>query len=732
MLKKYKKKLSEELKQVTKTQTKLAKRVTDQMQEFDFLEKQLISWGLPKYIPTFKMQAWFRLSRSMLLDDIIAEMQRVIERRIAKTQRHLKQADEAARKTENYTVAKCEEYCRQSPDLFVGASPEFLALAGRLQRLDVVCSSAIKRFKRCEPQLASQDPDTRRARLVEILTSYQRLPGLEEVEGIESDLPWEAFCHWYGERVSRGREVLEAFSSLVEDQREKEGRLFFRWHSALLAPREAPPPSEKPQGPSSDRSPLAKGPVEAAEAGPGPQGDGEGPRARITPALEMTPASIRAFAKYFASDMLVKAYSLPPALRAPAEQLVEALFHSRISAYVYRYRDPEERLRDEAWRLQTQLVRSVSPADYDVPHRYFHGPLPPAPSPCRRGTSLLSDQLRCSATNATDSPGPGYVTLKAFPPSPPSKTPKAPPSLEPHTLQDDYFLSQPAGPQKRSALEDSAEEGPEEGPEEGSWGPEEEQDSEDLAAQREGLPPQCLCGLCGAVRGLPQALAHCDPPPPGPEEISIDYGVAYRRSSRVLSWLSSCPGPREMQEVLRLAHRWLLRDAIEASGSREAVGADLLVPLSALVLCHAALPSPHLLLRVLDQFGDHDPQGDVSYLIANLEVALQFLSSLSVSETARARFEASPMGASLRPQDPPEPPGRSRDIQIPKEIPRSVSRSKSSGSSHPGGSPGSTSATSLGRSQDDDRAMERLGEWLRDQLTMEQTINILQDEGWMT
>jgi hypothetical protein len=56
MLKRYKKKLSEELKQVSKTQVKLAKRVTDQIHEFEFLENQLISWGLPKYIPTFKMQ----------------------------------------------------------------------------------------------------------------------------------------------------------------------------------------------------------------------------------------------------------------------------------------------------------------------------------------------------------------------------------------------------------------------------------------------------------------------------------------------------------------------------------------------------------------------------------------------------------------------------------------------------------------------------------------------------
>jgi hypothetical protein len=32
---------------------------------------------------------------------------------------------------------------------------------------------------------------------------------------------------------------------------------------------------------------------------------------------------------------------------------------------------------------------------------------------------------------------------------------------------------------------------------------------------------------------------------------------------------------------------------------------------------------------------------------------------------------------------------------------------------------------------DEDLAMEKLGEWLRDQKAMEDTIGILQQEGWM-
>jgi hypothetical protein len=80
----------------------------------------------------------------------------------------------------------------------------------------------------------------------------------------------------------------------------------------------------------------------------------------------------------------------------------------------------------------------------------------------------------------------------------------------------------------------------------------------------------------------------------------------------------------------------------------------------------------------------------VAYLVANLEVALQFLMELR--------------------------PGPEEGFSSTRDIP-----------SHPEESAGRPSG-----SPRDERAMERLGEWLRDQLTMEQTIHILQDQGWMT
>lgn len=76
---------------------------------------------------------------------------------------------------------------------------------------------------------------------------------------------------------------------------------------------------------------------------------------------------------------------------------------------------------------------------------------------------------------------------------------------------------------------------------------------------------------------------------------------------------------------LTFACQWILRDAIDISGSRSIIGADLMVPLFTLVVIHAQIPNIHMLLHILMRYGDYDEQGDVSYNIANLEGSMLFL-----------------------------------------------------------------------------------------------------------
>jgi hypothetical protein len=98
---------------------------------------------------------------------------------------------------------------------------------------------------------------------------------------------------------------------------------------------------------------------------------------------------------------------------------------------------------------------------------------------------------------------------------------------------------------------------------------------------------------------------------------------------------------------LSLACKWILRDAIDISGSRSIIGADTMVPLFTMVLIHARIPNIHLLLYILMQYGEYDEQGDVSYNIANLEGSMSFIMGMEINEEIEEIFQQSPLYESI-------------------------------------------------------------------------------------
>lgn len=78
-----------------------------------------------------------------------------------------------------------------------------------------------------------------------------------------------------------------------------------------------------------------------------------------------------------------------------------------------------------------------------------------------------------------------------------------------------------------------------------------------------------------------------------------------------------------------------------AAGSRDTIGADLLVPLFTMVLINAQLPNVHMILQVLLDYGEYNEQGDVSYTIANLEGSILFILGLEVPPQALIAWENS-------------------------------------------------------------------------------------------
>jgi hypothetical protein len=214
------------------------------------------------------------------------------------------------------------------------------------------------------------------------------------------------------------------------------------------------------------------------------------------------------------------------------------------------------------------------------------------------------------------------------------------------------------------------------------------------------------------------------------------------------------------------------------------------VPIFTLALINAQIPNVHMILRYLADYSDIDSHDNMSYNIANLEGSVFFVMDFDVPADIYSAFhnsnfahsiQTSVLKARLResggggggggvsgvggwaasqsrarasrddslhsksPQhstEPPPPPSHrsvllegggetAADLHCPalwsEMLPAPVDRSADR-----------AAYTSLfdreeqsQRLANDKVALEKLGDWLREQQTMEDTINILQKEGWM-
>lgn len=132
---------------------------------------------------------------------------------------------------------------KRSPHLFIFSFTNrdvgLITMTQQLQSLDEICSSTTKRFMQFESEYAWHGQTVRRKILVRILKRYKSIPRITELTNIEEDLSWSDFCVWYANRSKIINQLELEFSDFVEDQREKEGRLFYRWHKSLFRAKEA-------------------------------------------------------------------------------------------------------------------------------------------------------------------------------------------------------------------------------------------------------------------------------------------------------------------------------------------------------------------------------------------------------------------------------------------------------------------------------------------------------------
>ena len=185
----------------------------------------------------------------------------------------------------------------------------FISLSEMLQQMDAVCGASLRTFQSLLSQVQARTHVQRRIILISILERYSEWmimdqpeessshhekhsagnilgenednPGInatdKSVENVNDesseseskarerasknniDIKWEKYSVWYSARTTAMNQIEKEFGTLIEDEREKEGRLLKKWYglsvpTSLSRPSSLPP--SLPHSPLSSLSPL--------------------------------------------------------------------------------------------------------------------------------------------------------------------------------------------------------------------------------------------------------------------------------------------------------------------------------------------------------------------------------------------------------------------------------------------------------------------------------------------
>jgi len=508
---------------------------------------------------------------------------------------------------------------------------------------------------------------------------------MSEPASLEESLGWPEFCDWYALRHQEMAELEREFGNFVEDEREREGRLFRRWCTLTLMPDEAGGVGEE----QVIGTPLL-----------GTLGLAQEPTQQAVKAPKMSARSIVAFIRHFAVNLIASKYAVEQPRHETLVALTESLVYRRINSVVLRYPVVKLQERDAAWRSKCSLCRFINPVTYGVPVEYAFGPdgvlegltAGAASASGGEAASVSSRNLVDDAAAGAGTSSSGGADVLRLDRS--SSTSTIDFNLIEQSSSRDYenesIHSRSSG--KASAL----------GGRGGGPRVPKQTGKQSALFQEAEILPQRL-SLSGRLQSLP------DFPP-------RSFGAPYAHASRILSLLSVSITPREITHNLLLAVKWLLKDAVALSGKRDYLGADLMFPILVLVLINAQIPCMHLVLHFLHKFGEYDVQGEAAYYVTCLEAAVAFVLRIEVP-TAVATTSGATDGAAAA--------SAVTFVDFDNE-------EEDDGQATDDAGPGAASLEAAEKdSQHAEMDMDKLSEWLRDQQTMEETIEILQNEGWM-
>lgn len=135
----YKSVLQAEVVVVEKARLHFGQHGRDLAVEFEMQELQLQKWGLLNILPAFRMQAWARVSRSALLEDIAVVADKILRLRLQRSQDVIALYASDSRGSRKHPLGSYSAFCLE-PDLVMAKEPALSQLGHRLARMDKVRS----------------------------------------------------------------------------------------------------------------------------------------------------------------------------------------------------------------------------------------------------------------------------------------------------------------------------------------------------------------------------------------------------------------------------------------------------------------------------------------------------------------------------------------------------------------------------------------------------------------
>ena len=419
--------------------------------EFAEQKGQLTRWGLESLIKNFRMQSWLRQSRGELLMNMTKHIIQTLQTKLTEVTELLAFLNIKNTKDKKPPAASSPvlpDHRQQldtitdafysSPETLLEKDKDFLKKRQRLSAIDKLCHMASTKFRESLPELNSKDFAERSRIILSIVKRYSSLLDSKNL-CMNSDIAvngsWHDFSVWYEEKSAKELQLYEEYLQFIDDEREREGRLFRRWCNLVrgshvlvttspddFRPSSSPLPPPPPSHPLStfatltDAKTKAKSGTEKSDSNPSSLqnaaslrpgntdtgnnnsndnsngGGGNGPNTgekvgtiEANAAYIIYPKCVQIFIRYFAINIIAATHELPQPLHSALLALTETVIHRTVHSSLFRYPSEELRRKDRAWRVHALRCRHVNPISYHIAPKHL-GMKPTRVTPAVTGT----------------------------------------------------------------------------------------------------------------------------------------------------------------------------------------------------------------------------------------------------------------------------------------------------------------------------------------------------------